>query len=166
MFQISTTANFETEVYELLKLFLLVQVKIMMKTSAINALQLPKWSKLTIFSFFSRPHYKTPNLTAFWEISFWNGMFLCWIKTEMFTVADRNWIFSCKCSTMRLARDFSIVLLCRPCQMRWNEFKYSFYHQKPAYFPRTYLWIVYKMALPGSSSIYRQNFKGKNVKDN
>ena len=161
MFQISTTANFETEVYELLKLFLLVQVKIMMKTSAINALQLPKWSKLTIFSFFSRPHYKTPNLTAFWEISFWNGMFLCWIKTEMFTVADRNWIFSCKCSTMLLARDFSIVLLCRPCQMQWNEFKYSFYHQKPAYFPRTYLWIVYKYGFTRFKQHLPAEFQGQ-----
>ena len=27
---------------------------------------------LTIFSIFSRPHYKTPNLTVFWEISLWN----------------------------------------------------------------------------------------------
>ena len=38
---------------------------------------------LTIFNF---SYDKTPNLMVFSEISFWNEMFLCSIKTEMFTV--------------------------------------------------------------------------------
>ena len=40
---------------------------------------------LTIFNFSLD---KTPNLMFFSEISFWNEMFLYWIKTEMFTVAE------------------------------------------------------------------------------
>ena len=47
------------------------------------------WSKLTILPWFSRcfnfSHDKTPNLMIFSELSFWNEMFLCSIKTEMFT---------------------------------------------------------------------------------
>ena len=38
--------------------------------------------------FFNFSHDKTPNHMVFREISFWNEMFLCWIKTEMFTVAE------------------------------------------------------------------------------
>ena len=38
---------------------------------------------LKIFLLFSR--HATPNLMVFSEISFWNEMFLCSIKTEMFT---------------------------------------------------------------------------------
>ena len=69
--------------------FCLVQVINMMKRSAI-ALPLPSWPKLTILlrvsQFFNFSHNKTPNLMVFREISFWNEVFLCSIKTEMFTV--------------------------------------------------------------------------------
>ena len=67
----------------------------MTKRSAI-ALRLPSWSKLKIFFIFS--HDKTPSLMVFREISFWNEMFLCSIKLEMFTVLllNRNWFSSCK----------------------------------------------------------------------
>ena len=41
---------------------------------------------LTIFFNFSPD--KTPNLMIFSEISFWNEMLLCLIKTKMFTVAE------------------------------------------------------------------------------
>ena len=59
-----------------------------------NCSSTPKrsWSKLTILPWFSRcfnfSHDKTPSLMVFSEISFWNEMFLCSIKTEMFTVAE------------------------------------------------------------------------------
>ena len=64
-----------------------------------NCSSTPKrsWSKLTILPWVSRcfnfSHDKTPNLMVFSEISFWNEMFLCSIKTEMSTVAEM-WIVS------------------------------------------------------------------------
>ena len=50
------------------------------------------WPKLTILPWVSRCFNfsldKTPNLMVFSEMSFWNEIFLCSIKTEMFTVAE------------------------------------------------------------------------------
>ena len=59
-----------------------------------NCSSTPKrsWSKLTILPWVSRcfnfSHDKTPNLIVLSEISFWNEMFFCSIKPEMFTVAE------------------------------------------------------------------------------
>ena len=93
MFQISTMVNSETSLWTL-EAFLLVQT-IMTKRSAI-ALWLSSWSKLTILqwvswffsNFNSHDKLKAPNLMVFREISFWNEMSLCSIKTEMFTFAE------------------------------------------------------------------------------
>ena len=89
-FIISSMANLETEVYELLiKAFLLIQAINMTKRLLFNS---PSWSRLTILplvsQFLNFSHNRTPNPIAFREMSFWNEMFLCWIKTEMFTVAE------------------------------------------------------------------------------
>ena len=79
MFQISTMANFETEVYELLKLFLFVQVKIMMKRSAINALQLPQVIQAHDFLIFltaslqdTQSHGFLGNIILKWNVSLLN----------------------------------------------------------------------------------------------
>ena len=87
MLQISTMANFETSLWTF-EAFWLVQAINMTKRSAISR----SWSKLTILSwvsrFFNCSHDKTPSLMVVSEISCWNEMFLCSIKTEMFTVAE------------------------------------------------------------------------------
>ena len=85
-------ANFETEVYELVEAFCFVKAINMTKKLAIVILLL-SWSKLTILPwvsrfFFNFSHDKTLNLIVFGEISFSNVMFLCSIKTEMFTGAE------------------------------------------------------------------------------
>ena len=86
----------------------------MTKRSAI-ALRPSSWSKLTILPWVSRffdfSHDKTPNLMVFSEISFWNEMFLCPIKTEVSTfpesmdnwlsMLNRNWFSSCKRRELR-----------------------------------------------------------------
>lgn len=48
-------------------------------------------------------------------------------------------------------------LLCWPhvLQMRWNELKYGFYRQNPAYFPQIYLWIHNEC----SSTSYRPGYQ-------
>ena len=141
--------------------FWLIQVINMMKRLAIKyiALRLPRWSKLTILpwvsQFFNFSHNKTPNLMVFSEISFWNEMFLCSIKTEMFTVTESlNWLSLCiktlgiTSCTMPSARDFATVLRDTfwpyILQIQWNELKYGFYCQNPACFPWIYLSILHK----------------------
>ena len=89
-FIISAMANLETEVYELLiKAFWLIQAINMTKRLLFNS---PSWSKLMILplvsQFFNFSYNRTPNPIAFREMSFWTEKFLCWIKTEMFTVAE------------------------------------------------------------------------------
>ena len=88
------------------------------------------------------------------------------LKWNISLLLNRSWFFSCSCSTMPLARDFVLVLLCQPFQMRWNEFKYSFYHQNLLIFLIYIFEFFINKTLLGSNSIYLQNFMGKNVKDN
>ena len=71
-FVISTMANLETEVYELLiKAFSLIQAINMMKRLLFNSLS---WSRLTILllvsQFFNFSYNRTPNPIAFREMSF------------------------------------------------------------------------------------------------
>ena len=106
MFQISTMANFETEVYELLNLF--DSSRRYYKTRRRDQQLLfdsPSWSKLTILPWVSWFFNASHGLTTRLPISRFFGkyhseMLLCWIKTETFTVAD-----------------FAIVLICQPLQM-------------------------------------------------
>ena len=68
------------------------------KISNCIALRLPSWSNLmilTIFQIFPRQ----TSLPISWfcsEISFWNEMFLCSIKTECLLLLNHNWFSSCK----------------------------------------------------------------------
>ena len=90
-------------------------------------------TKLTILPwvsrFFNFSLDKTPNLMVFSEISFWNEVFHCSIKTEMFTVAESSpWIASCKrlrdgftrhlwaicVRQIPLGRDWCHQKICRP----------------------------------------------------
>ena len=113
MLQISTLANLETNVYELLlKLFDSSGDKHDEKIS--NCSSTTRQAG-TSSRFCHESHDKTPNLMVFSEISFWNKMFLCSIKTGMFTVAESR--FSSCLSTPRIgccttpsARDFTTVL--------------------------------------------------------
>ena len=88
-----------------------------------NCSSTPKrsWSKLTIRPWvsgcFNFSHDKTPNLMVFSEISFCSDMFLCSIKTEMFTAAESQVILLMhKRWELQAARDFATVLrdTCRP----------------------------------------------------
>ena len=74
MFQIRTMANFGTEVYEFLNLFSLVQVSSRYCRDSRNFLTFLT-TRLTISWFLGKYHSETE-------------MFLCFIKTEMFTVAQ------------------------------------------------------------------------------
>ena len=113
---------------------------------------------------------KTPNLMVFREISFWNKIFLCWINTEMFTVAELQLILTmyvnaenCKLYSAVCSFARHLILLRQPYVFQRNELKYCFYRQNPAYFPWIYLSILYKESLPASNRVHWQNFMGKNV---
>ena len=89
------------------------------------------------------------------------------LKWNISLLLNRSWFFLCSCSTMPLARDFALVLLCQPFQnaMKWVN-KYSFYHQNLLIFLIYIFEFFINKALLGSNSIYLHNFMGKNVKDN
>ena len=60
----------------------------MMKRSAIAPQLQAHDSTVSGTIFFISSHNKTPNLMVFRELSFWSEIFLCWMKTEMSTVAE------------------------------------------------------------------------------
>ena len=88
-------------------------------------------------------------------------------KRKCLLLLNRNWFSSCPRESPA-ARDFATVLrdACRPyvLQMRRNELKYGFNCQNPAGFPRIYLSILHKQALPASNSVDRQNFMVESFK--
>ena len=48
-----------------------------------NSLTILLWvSQLIFFKLFSQPHNKSPNLTVFWEISFWFEMLPCLLNKK------------------------------------------------------------------------------------
>ena len=91
---------------------------------------------------------------------------------------SRNWFSSCKCRELQAVQCCQkrfcdgfvrhLLWLCRPylLQMRWNELKYGFYRQNPAYFPGIYSVFLINTALPASNSVYWEKFMGKNFKHN
>ena len=83
MFQISTMANFKQNFLDFWSFFTRPRDNDEAGPHVVQAHD--SAVSLTIFNF---SHDNTPTLMVFREISFWNEMFLCLIKTEMFTFAE------------------------------------------------------------------------------
>jgi len=90
LFQISTMANFEAEAS--LRSFEAFWPGDKHDEKISNCSSTPKLvqthDSAVSLTTLTHSHDKTPNLMVYSEISFWNEMFLCSIKTEMFTVAE------------------------------------------------------------------------------